>query len=508
MTIKYELDCCPDIVPDKPFWEAAGQSPKADCFDGAMAWKTYPQLVQPVPNSIGTLTGYTLADYKGPAWSLVIGPDDGAQGVSFHLPAILDMLVDGFKTQGYPTEVDGIPVFLCFDGRQGWNWVVDTTDSKYDPDDPEEWVYKLEKDMLNPGTGNDSVVGGTNADELFGGGGDDFLNGNKGNDWVFGDEGNDTLLGGAGHDLIDGGSGDDVINGGSGMDSIDGGSGNDTIDGGTGMDCIKAGEGDDVVTDFFGASQVDGGDGNDDIRTGNWNDTVDGGKGDDLILTNGGADDVCGGEGNDTIRSGDGDDEVDAGAGNDLVNGGNGNDSLEGGDGDDTILGADGDDLIVDGAGNDTLWGGDGDDVIYMGAGNDVATGGAGCDTFVFTDCFADECHKNLLGKQDKIFDFNILEGDKIDLTCVKNLDWMDVIRFDADTLILNGYYDAGRDDVWTADDYQIFQIVVCGTNVGNMGINDTFYSAAHGSGPVLLNEYVGVDLPTNDDIEFPGLFG
>lgn len=505
MTDYHKIDCCPDFKPEKPSWLAPEISEKEYCIGNGVPWKGYPEFIAPVANSIGYLTGLTLPGDKGPAWSVLLGPLDGTQGVAFNLPAILDSLVDGYKTQGYPTQIDGIPVFLCFDGRSEWDYVVDTSAPGYDPHDPDEWTYKLVP--VGPASGNDSVAGGTNADELFGGGGNDTLNGNMGDDWIEGNDGDDVLLGGAGKDYIQGGNGNDNINGGSGRDSISGGEGNDTIDGGTGDDCIDGDGGDDVIRDFFGASKVNGGDGNDDIRTGNKNDTIDGGEGNDTIRSNDGDDQICGGGGNDDIIAGNGNDLVDAGSGNDRVQGDAGNDSLEGGEGDDTMMGGEGDDVLVDGSGNDRLFGNDGDDVIYMGAGNDRATGGTGCDTFVFTDCDV-PVGKNMLGKQDKITDFNILEGDKLDLTCVENLDWMTVIRFDANTLILNGYADSNRDDKYTADDFQIFQLVLCGTAVGDMGINDTFYSSAAGSGPIIMGEWTGVDLPTNDDFEYPGLLG
>ncbi len=57
--------------------------------------------------------------------------------------------------------------------------------------------------------------------------------------------------------------------------------------------------------------------------------------------------------------------------------------------------------------GNDTLKGGSGDDKLYGGAGDDTLRGGAGADTFFYG-------YKN--ADNDTITDFNITQGDKLDL--------------------------------------------------------------------------------------------
>ncbi|OIQ26537.1 retention module-containing protein [uncultured Vibrio sp.] len=84
------------------------------------------------------------------------------------------------------------------------------------------------------------------------------------------------------------------------------------------------------------------------------------------------------------------DSQILSGIGNDRLEGGSGNNDLQGGEG------------------NDTLVGGDGNDVIDGGAGYDVLTGGTGMDTFVWHDIDN--------GAVDKITDFHVDEGDKIDL--------------------------------------------------------------------------------------------
>jgi len=55
---------------------------------------------------------------------------------------------------------------------------------------------------------------------------DDVLNPGSGSQSVDGGAGNDVLLGGAGNDILSGGAGDDVVGGGGGFDVLDGGEGN------------------------------------------------------------------------------------------------------------------------------------------------------------------------------------------------------------------------------------------------------------------------------------------
>ncbi|WP_300657135.1 calcium-binding protein, partial [Pseudomonas sp.] len=90
-----------------------------------------------------------------------------------------------------------------------------------------------------------------------------------------------------------------------------------------------------------------------------------------------------------TIIGGPGDSTFSGGVGNDYISGGAGQDSLNGG------------------AGNDTLDGGTGNDILIGGAGDDILLGGTGADSFVW--------QAGDTGK-DKILDFNIGEGDRIDL--------------------------------------------------------------------------------------------
>ncbi|MDP3527635.1 MAG: calcium-binding protein, partial [Hoeflea sp.] len=120
-------------------------------------------------------------------------------------------------------------------------------------------------------------------------------------------------------------------------------------------------------------------------------------------------------------------------SGNDVMHGGistaanaaNGNDILVGGAGDDTLYGGGGSDLLLGGVGNDILFGGTGDDILFGGAGDDILNGGlgrdilvggAGSDTFVFDANALADAGANI---RDLIADYNLVEGDVVDLSAL-----------------------------------------------------------------------------------------
>ncbi|WP_306439746.1 VCBS domain-containing protein [Vibrio japonicus] len=76
----------------------------------------------------------------------------------------------------------------------------------------------------------------------------------------------------------------------------------------------------------------------------------------------------------------------------------------------DTLQGGLGDDILFGQGGGDTLDGGIGDDILIGGIGNDTLTGGADADIFTWLD-------GDLDGSTDTIKDFDVDEGDKIDLS-------------------------------------------------------------------------------------------
>ena len=215
---------------------------------------------------------------------------------------------------------------------------------------------------------------GTNSDDVLAGdGGDNRLEGRGGNDTLYGGPqgGDDTLLGGHGNDILYGGKGNDVLDGGAGNDVLYGGPGADTLTGRAGSDTAVYGGTNGVIVRLHVATPARGGHAQGDTLTGI----------EHLWGTN--SDDVLAGDGGDNRLEGRG-----------------GNDTLYGGPqgGDDTLLG---------GHGNDILYGGKGNDVLDGGAGNDVLYGGPGADTVVLAPGYG----------QDRVYGFDVGQGDRIDLS-------------------------------------------------------------------------------------------
>ncbi|HXA38101.1 MAG TPA: NF038122 family metalloprotease [Phenylobacterium sp.] len=141
--------------------------------------------------------------------------------------------------------------------------------------------------VLNPGPGDNTLVGGA---------------------------GDDTITGGSGSNYLRGGPGDDIINGGSGFNDMNGNQGNDTLHGGTGSNWVVGGQGDDSL--------------------------VGGGGYQDLVLGNLGNDTLHAGSQANVLRGGQGDDSIVGGAGNDFISGDLGNDTEVGGGGADIFHGS------------------------------------------------------------------------------------------------------------------------------------------------------------------------
>jgi Ca2+-binding RTX toxin-like protein len=195
-------------------------------------------------------------------------------------------------------------------------------------------------------------------------------------------------VGGAGADLIVGNELDNTLRGLGGADDVYGGAGRDLLDGGDGDDHMFGGLGDDTLTDSAGQNYLRGEEGDDSIAGGSGFDDANGNMGNDTIHGNGGDDYSVGGKDNDMLF---GD------AGNDIVWGNLGNDTLDGGDGNDQVRGGQGDDVVNGGAGNDFVSG---------DRGNDTITGGAGADNF----------HGSQDAGIDRVLDFNLAEGDRVQL--------------------------------------------------------------------------------------------
>jgi Ca2+-binding RTX toxin-like protein len=269
-------------------------------------------------------------------------------------------------------------------------------------------------EIVETGAGNDRFFGGSGADQAFGGAGNDSFDGGADSDTLFGGDGNDTLQGGAGTDILFGGDGRDFLEGGDANDTLIGGAGADTMWGGTGLDVVDYSASDAAVSINLRTMSGAGGHAEGDLYQGVdgvigsvFDDTVigfddesssladfyfnyfEGGAGNDRLEGRGGSDQLFGGADNDTVLGGDGNDTVDGGdgndvlsgdAGNDTMSGGAGNDTMSGGDGNDTVDGGDGNDVLSGDAGNDTMSGGAGNDTLSGGTGNDVMDGGSGTD--------------------------------------------------------------------------------------------------------------------------------
>ncbi len=318
-------------------------------------------------------------------------------------------------------------------------------------------------DTLNGGAGNDRLEGGAGADSLVGGLGLDRLAGGEGADTLRGGAEADTLIGGAGDDtfLLDTVANLVVEEADGGIDTAVRRGGTYTLGahienflvqgstgtGGTGnamANVMTGGGGADTLSGLGGADRLAGNAGGDLLRGGDGADTIDGGAGDDRLEGGNDADSLAGGAGADTLAGG---------AGTDTLVGGEGNDvylvdsiadlvvELEGG-GVDTVvrtagsytlgagienflvqgsLGARGTgnalaNVLTGGGGADTLLGGGGNDVLVGGAGGDALTGGAGADLFRF-EALGDS-PAGLPGR-DRIADFSVIEGDRIDLSAI-----------------------------------------------------------------------------------------
>ncbi len=103
--------------------------------------------------------------------------------------------------------------------------------------------------------------------------------------------------------------------------------------------------------------------------------------------------------------------------------GGTGDDVMAGTAGADTLFGQAGDDEISAGGGADTVFGGTQDDTLSGGAGNDILSGGAGRDDLT-GDAGADTFRFYVTSESntidfDRIRDFSLAEGDKIDLSLI-----------------------------------------------------------------------------------------
>ena len=180
------------------------------------------------------------------------------------------------------------------------------------------------------------------------------------------------------------------------------------------------------------------------------------------------------------IHAGIGDDKLRLyNGGDDTIYGGDGDDVIYDYGGDDTLYGEGGYDILYGSEGDDTLYGGVGDDVLYGGTGRDLIYGGAGGDQFKFS---VDRT-KNTDADADVIVDFNIADGDRIQLLNivaestfrVSSLDeLLDIAGFRIDTSgdkIISGL-ESGENDA-EADDTVLYRIVGVADDAAGRPDND-----------------------------------
>ncbi|MCP5078309.1 MAG: type I secretion C-terminal target domain-containing protein, partial [Psychromonas sp.] len=144
----------------------------------------------------------------------------------------------------------------------------------------------------------------------------------------------------------------------------------------------------------------------DSVYMGSGHDTVIGGGGNLVVYAGAGNDLVIGND--QSVHTNDQGNETGLLFGDDALRGGAGNDTLAGKDGNDTLRGDGGNDFMFGGSGNDILIGDSGEDTLIGGLGADTMTGGTGADTFAW-----------LEGEHgtDHVQDFNVEQGDKLDLS-------------------------------------------------------------------------------------------
>ncbi len=100
-----------------------------------------------------------------------------------------------------------------------------------------------------------------------------------------------------------------------------------------------------------------------------------------------------------------------------------GDDQIRGTDNNDIILGHAGNDVLDGGLGDDLLFGGAGSDLLIGGLGDDILTGGEGADIFKWVE---------METASDRVTDFNVSQGDKLDLADLFD----DMSKADIDTLL------------------------------------------------------------------------
>lgn len=251
-------------------------------------------------------------------------------------------------------------------------------------------------------------LGGTNFNDiLYGNNSGNILIGGAGSDLLFGLDGDDRLFGDGGHDTVDGGYGHDVLNGNAGNDVLYGRYGDDWLDGGAGDDHLDAGEDNDVVFGNIGNDTIIGWTGNDILVGGIGSDWLDGGDGFDTAVYSDAVGGIRASLVNPSINTGEAQGDVFVSI--EGLQGTSYGDMLQGNGAANELKGLGGNDELLGGGGADTLYGGIYYDTLVGGDGSDVLSGGSGQDVFRFDWTLGSD-------NVDTITDFDVAEGDKIEL--------------------------------------------------------------------------------------------
>ncbi|MQX14632.1 protease [Sinorhizobium terangae] len=258
--------------------------------------------------------------------------------------------------------------------------------------------------------GNDSISGGNLADLLYAYDGNDTINGNGGNDVLLGYAGNDTLIGGVGQDRLEGGAGFDTASYSTAAVGVTASliapsiNTNDAKgDTYIAIENLLGSRFNDVLFGSSAANTLNGGDGNDALIGGAGGDQLIGGNGTDAASYANAAAGVIAKLSSPSSNTGDA-----KGDSYSLVEnliGSNFADQLFGTAGANGMTGGGGNDIIAAGSGNDWLYGGGGADSLY---------GGLGADRHIFQ-AISESSNSTF----DTIFDFNLSEQDKIDLSAI-----------------------------------------------------------------------------------------
>jgi Ca2+-binding RTX toxin-like protein len=194
----------------------------------------------------------------------------------------------------------------------------------------------------------------------------------------YGNDADNRLYGNDSSNILASYGGNDILNGGAGTDTMLGGTGNDTyyVDNAGDVVVEYANEGTDWIASTISFTLAPNVEGGNLVAAGDFN--ITGNELDNDLRGNGWANVLSGLDGND------------------MLDGGNGNDTLFGGNGNDTLDGDWSDDILVGGRGLDTLIGGTGGDLFVWADTNETGLTAATADV---------------------ITDFNIAQGDRIDLS-------------------------------------------------------------------------------------------